>query len=79
MPEPRKQEIAAPAVATQAPAPSPEAPKKKILSDAESAALAERMFVESAPLDPSVANAYAEAETEEGGLTGFVLRLVKQQ
>ncbi len=42
------------------------------------ATLEERMLVESAPLDPSVANAYANAEQQEGGLTGFVLRLMKQ-
>jgi murein L,D-transpeptidase YafK len=41
------------------------------------ATLEERMLVESAPLDPSVANAYATAEEQEGGLTGFVLRLMK--
>jgi hypothetical protein len=36
------------------------------------------MLVESAPLDPNVANAYATAEQQEGGLTGFVLRLMKE-
>jgi len=52
--------------------------KKKLLSEEETASLKERMLVESAPADPSVANAYAEAEQKDDGLTGFVLRLMKQ-
>ncbi len=53
-------------------------PEKKLLADEGAATLQERMLVESAPADPTVANAYAGAEEQDGGLTGFVLRLMKQ-
>jgi murein L,D-transpeptidase YafK len=53
--------------------------KKKLLSAEETKALQDRMLVESAPTDPNVTNAYAEAQQDDGGLTGFVLRLMKQQ
>jgi hypothetical protein len=58
-----------PPAATEQPQPEPESP-------AENATLEERMLVESAPTDPDVANAYANAE--EGGLTGLLLRLYQQ-
>ncbi len=79
VPELRTEEVATPAPAPAAEQPAaPEPKREKLLADDGAATLEERMFVESAPLDPSVANAYAEAEAEEGGLTGFVLRLMKQ-
>ncbi|HEX9903348.1 MAG TPA: hypothetical protein VGA77_00130, partial [Propylenella sp.] len=46
---------------------------------ADQATLAERMLVESTPADPDVASAYAAAAAEEGGLTGFVLRLFNEE
>ena len=45
----------------------------------ETATLEERMLVESEPLDPSVASAYAAAEAQDGGLSGLLLRLVQEQ
>lgn len=54
-------------------------PEKKLLTGNETATLEERMLVESAPADPGVASAYAEAEEQDAGLTGFVLRLMKQE
>jgi hypothetical protein len=74
LPELRTEEVATPQ-----PQPAQPAPKKKLLTEEPAASLAERMLVESAPADPSVANAYAAAEEEEGGMTGFVLRLMKQE
>jgi hypothetical protein len=70
-----------PAIAAKPPTPAPaEAPAAvSVASDpaAAPATLEERMFVESAPVDPNVANSYATAE--EGGLTGLVLRLYQQE
>ena len=64
----------APAVAEQAVPTAPSAAEAPLPS--ENASLEERMLVESAPTDPGVANAYANAE--EGGLTGLVLRLYQE-
>ena len=73
LPKLRTEEVAPP------PPSAPSAPpQKKLLAEEGAATLEERMLVESAPADPSVANAYAEAEQQDGGLTGFVLRLMKQ-
>ncbi len=66
-------------VAAAPPPPPPAAPPPSAAPQDDKATLEERMLVESAPADPSVANAYAAAEQENGGLTGFVLRLMKQQ
>lgn len=68
----------APAIAQPAPpAPvAPAAPAQRPASDI--ATLEERMLVGSAPATPDVANAYASASEEDGGLTGFVLRLVRE-
>ena len=82
LPVPELRSSAAPAAVpapAATPAPLPEPPKQTLLAEEEAATLEERMLVESAPHDPNVANAYAEAEEEDGGLTGFVLRLIKQQ
>lgn len=84
VPELRSQDAAVPATTAPAPQQQPaaapaEPPKKKLLTDTEAATLEERMFVESAPLDPNVADAYAEAEATGGGLTGFLLRLKKRE
>ncbi|MGH6926634.1 MAG: L,D-transpeptidase family protein [Propylenella sp.] len=76
LPELRSEEVATP---QPQPAPAARPLKKKLLTEEPAASLAERMLVESAPADPSVANAYAAAEEEEGGMTGFVLRLMKQE
>jgi murein L,D-transpeptidase YafK len=67
-------------VAATPPPPRPAAPAsaKPKPPEQENATIEERMLVESAPLDPSVANAYAAAEEQDGGMTGFVLRLMKQ-
>jgi hypothetical protein len=54
------------------------APPAPAASPSDAATLEERMLVESAPPDPGVANAYAAAEEDENGLTGFVLRLIQQ-
>ncbi len=37
------------------------------------------MLAGSAPADASVANSYASASTEDEGLTGMVLKLIKKQ
>jgi hypothetical protein len=54
------------------------APPAPAASPSDAASLEERMLVESAPPDSGVANAYAAAEEDENGLTGFVLRLIQQ-
>jgi murein L,D-transpeptidase YafK len=59
--------------------PAAPAPREEVLPPGDGAAtLAERMLVESAPADPSVANGHAAAEEQDGGLSGFALRLMKQ-
>jgi hypothetical protein len=72
VPELRTEEIpdAPPELAPQGPAPAA-APQ-------DETSVAERMLAESEPADPAVANAYAAAAEEEGGLTGFVLKLFKE-
>ncbi len=45
----------------------------------DAATLQERMLAGSAPPDSSVANSYASAATEDEGLTGMVLRLIKKK
>jgi murein L,D-transpeptidase YafK len=74
---------AAAVAAPQQPQPAPEPPaasasEEELPPEEQPATLEERMLVESEPLDPSVANAYAAAEEDDGGLTGFVLRLITQ-
>jgi murein L,D-transpeptidase YafK len=72
----------------EVPAPQPQQPaptqaavpsEEQLPPDEQPATLEERMLVESEPLDPSVANAYAAAEEEDSGLTGFVLRLITEE
>lgn len=79
-PAPRPSPQSAPAakpvdVATPGFLPVPELRGGSGATSKEEATLDERMLVESAPTDPGVANAYASASEEEGGLTGLVLRL----
>jgi murein L,D-transpeptidase YafK len=45
----------------------------------ETATLQERMLAGSAAFDPPVANSYASASSEDEGLTGMVLRLIKKK
>ena len=45
----------------------------------DAATLEERMLAGSTPADASVANSYAEAEAEDEGLTGMVLKLIRKQ
>ncbi len=45
----------------------------------DAATLEERMLAGSAPADATVANSYASASSEDEGLTGMVLRLIKKQ
>jgi hypothetical protein len=79
-PAPAAAPAQAPAVAAAPAAPAPPVPAAATPAAdpaSEAATLEERMFVESAPVDPNVANSYATAE--EGGLTGLVLRLYQQE
>ncbi len=46
---------------------------------ADAATLQERMLAGSAPANSSVANSYASASTQDQGLTGMVLRLIKKK
>jgi hypothetical protein len=62
---------------------TPEAPQQVAASPeaapgADAATLEERMLAGSAAFDAPVANSYASASTEEEGLTGMVLRLIKK-
>jgi hypothetical protein len=61
---------------------TPEAPQQVAASPeapgADDATLEERMLAGSAAFDAPVANSYASASTEEEGLTGMVLRLIKK-
>ena len=62
--------------------PTPQEPPVVVQETApavETATLEERMLVESEPLDPSVASAYAEAQAQEDGLSGLLLRLIQGQ
>ena len=59
--------------------PAPPPVVEEAAPDVETATLEERMLVESEPLDPSVASAYAAAESQEGGLSGLLLRLIQEQ
>lgn len=45
----------------------------------DAATLEERMLAGSTPADATVANSYASASSEDEGLTGMVLRLIKKQ
>jgi hypothetical protein len=62
---------------------APEAPQQVAATPAEgsgdSATLEERMLAGSMQADAPVANSYASASTEDAGLTGMVLRLVKKK
>jgi murein L,D-transpeptidase YafK len=87
--------VAEPAVPAPSPAPAAPAPKPVEVAEPaflpvpelrgstetskDEVSLDERMLVESAPADPGVANAYASASEEDGGLTGLVLKLFQEQ
>ena len=48
-------------------------------ASSETATLQERMLAGSTAFDPPVANSYASASSEDEGLTGMVLRLIKKK
>jgi hypothetical protein len=75
-PDPASDQAAAPQQETRPQTP-PSDPEQTPATP-EPATIEERMLVESAPPAPGVANAYASAAAEEGGLTGLVLRLYQQ-
>jgi len=72
VPELRSGEVEVPLQPAAAP------PGTALTPDADVATLEERMLAGSTPADASVANSYASA-SEEDGLTGMVLKLIKKQ
>lgn len=73
-PELRKTESAS---AEPAPAAPPKKKPQAAPTQGDAATLEERMLAGSQQADPGVASAYASASQEDQGLTGFVLRLFK--